>query len=126
MVTDDMVAVRTLQSIWGHGAALGRRDMAAGSSRARQTGPCPLASHMDRGGVWEGHRNHSRTKDEETDGHGSRKVLGKPWEFTRRRGPGVSVWAQVLGPLESPYLLQPSASKSKMWGKEGVCHGNIV
>lgn len=36
------------------------------------------------------------------------------------------MWAQVLGPLESPCWLQPSASKSKMWGKEGICHRNIV
>lgn len=60
-------------------------------------GPCPLASRMDRGGVREGHRNHSRTKDEETDGHGSRKVFGRPWEFTQKR-----TWSVRVGPGARP------------------------
>lgn len=74
------------------------------SSRAPQTGPCPLASRRDRGGVREGHRNHSRTKDE-TDGHGSRKVFGRPWEevLESPRGPRCSAaWNRLAGRSHQP------------------------
>lgn len=127
MVTDDMVAVRTLRPSGDMGLHSGEETWPPAGSRAPQTGPCPPASRMDRGGCGRGtgiiqgprmRRQADRGAGRGLGGHGSSHAEE---DLAGLCGPRSSApWNRLAGCSHQP--LSPRCGERRAFVTETLLH----